>query len=310
LAATPDAGRRGAALAHAADVRNKDTGAWLAVAPLVVVGNDIDAPAFRMALALRAGLDAGGGTLECPRCAREWPADGRHLVGCAGSRGTRHNAVRDIAAGSLRASGVPVLTETTVADALAMAGVSGPGPPGPPPSPASVGAPGAPAAACPPRPCDILYKHRIRSDAPSGVSALDVTIVVPDSVAALSGGPGGAGAAREARALDLAFQRKMREQPPMPGVVLRPFCITTNGTYHDGAVKVLKEVALVASVKRRQPFSVVVAQLRERIAVATQRANGDILARARRWDDAGGGGADPGRPPGGGGGAADGDDPG
>jgi len=81
---------------HAMDVEDEWTGDWLLAERTGTP--PIPPEAFRRALRLRLwmAVSTPGSQVACSRCHRVQEADGRHLVGCAPLRATRHNAVRKV----------------------------------------------------------------------------------------------------------------------------------------------------------------------------------------------------------------------
>jgi len=267
-------------LKQAKDVACPESGDWHSVVPCGALGTRMDPEAFRRCMAAHLGEvavpEAVGGQAVCPRCSAEVAPDGRHLLGCAAERSTRHNSVRDALLNVLHASGAAVAVEQTVEAAVRKVGALQPLPP---PKPAvSRPAVVSSSVAADARPIDLLAWHgALGPRAPSSAVALDVAIVSPFAGHASHGTD-----PDPDLALATAHDRKMRAAPELAraGIAFVPFILSVNGRMHDGAKQILALVAARWARHLAVPEAEARRMLRQRVSLAVHRGNGVQLQAA------------------------------
>jgi hypothetical protein len=298
---------------HAQDVAHEWTGDFLVHHPKAVGMEGYMRPeAFRRALRNRLGMRhvvaSGSHAAEnpdeevhgavappCTRCRQGMEPDCRHAIGCVGSRGTRHNAVRDVIAKFAREAGRECRVEQTLERLQQWATRGGAEVCGAPSHESPViddeSRDGAASSGDDPqarpraartrlgsseRPIDVLILHR--PVGASSAAALDVTIALPDSRAGVAG-LRARGGPDWRRALTLARRRKeqLRAEIMKRGASFDPIVFSTNGRVDDGSVGALEKIASEWGLAHGCPKGEALTVLRGRISNAIHGWNGECL---------------------------------
>jgi hypothetical protein len=266
---------------HAEDIRAPEAGAFLHAVPMHAFGTVIPPEAFRRAVAHRlVGAEALRESLihgtSCPRC-HGLAADeaGYHTVGCCASYGTRHDDLKRVLREELERAGLPVETERTLEQIAERTGAT----------------PGALQAAKrayeatrrtsdavdEARPADLLLRWPSRDSAASHITAFDITVRSPFGEVARR-----TPAAAPAVLLGTEDKMKAAEALQLLGAECHPLVLSTGGRMSVRTLGFVKELAGRASAARGGSKSQHVTWLTQRLSVALQRANGEILSKVAR----------------------------
>ena len=205
--------------------------------------------------------------------------DHRHAVGCAAQRNTRHNAVRDVIAEYEGEAGKKWRREQSFAQ---LARMTGRGEHGVPTGDATIDMDDEDDAtnnANGERPSDIVIIHRI-SDAPTTVTAFDVTMALPDSRHRVTGMKArGEDGPEWQRAIRMARERKEKNRRRVEdlGAGYEPIVLSSNGRPDKQTMKVLAEFAKDWALAHGCSPGDAMKVLRIRMSCATHRWNGKIL---------------------------------
>jgi hypothetical protein len=220
----------------------------------------------------------------------------RHALGCDADRNSRHNGVRDVLQAYTREAGMTTLKEQSYRQ---LAGLTG--------APytryddvesrdekddsddedeAPVGVTAGPDATNVERknrerPCDIVILHR-SSDAPSTVTAYDVTMRLPDSKEGQQGmHPRGECEPDWQRALTRGREEKEKRRGKVEELraAYEPLVFSTNGRPDERTVHVLANLAKDWALAHACSEGHATRNLRERISCVTHRWNGQILTK-------------------------------